>query len=70
MLSRYGIHSAKLLTIAESEDIPPKVFTLLSPGPNLDKKCVWLLDSSPAHEIFRKIYSVEKPPKKGLKREW
>ena len=35
-------------------------------GPNLDKKCIWLSDAAPSHEIFRKIYFVVKPYEKVL----
>ena len=37
-------------------------------SPNLEKKCVRLLDVALSHEILRKIYFVSEPWKNGLDR--
>ena len=37
---------------------------ILKSGSNLDKRCVWLSDTAPSHEILKKNYFVVKPLKK------
>ena len=41
---------------------------ILKSGPNLDKRCVWLSDTAPSHEILKKNIFCCKTFKKVLKR--
>ena len=63
----------KLVRVLRKTRITSLTFVLIfffilsyTAGPNLDKKCIWLSDAAPSHEICRKIYFDVKPYKKVL----
>ena len=44
-------------------------FLELIAGPNIDKKCIWLMGTTSSHKILRKFYFVVKPFKIDLNRQ-